>query len=390
MKQIAKDRMTLSVISFSHMINDMYMNFLQVILPFLVISGIKIGKGTFLVSAFTVTSSIAQPVFGYIADKKNYKWLIVVGTLWMSILLCFVGIENNYLLLLVTVSIAGLGTAAFHPQASSIVRTLSGAKKGFFQAIFIACGNVGWSLTPLIIVPLIQANSLKVTVFFFIPGLIASILLWLVADKTKTEPKVIQQKIATPMNIRFSEWKELIKIMVVVVCRSLVYFSLVAFLPLFLLQKNIPIITSSKLLFIMLFTGAVGGLIGGYISDKWSRKGVITISLILAGMFLWFFVTSVGIMSWIYLAIAGAALLASFSVTVVLAQEIFKGKAAFASGLMLGLGTGIGGLGVGIFGIMTEHVGINSVIKTLICIPIIAGLFSLTIKKQNTINPGDA
>jgi FSR family fosmidomycin resistance protein-like MFS transporter len=308
----------------------------------------------------------------------------------MSILLCFVGIENNYLLLLVTVSIAGLGTAAFHPQASSIVRTLSSAKKGFFQAIFIACGNVGWSLTPLIIVPLIQANSLKVTVFFFIPGLIASILLWLVADKKKTEPKVIQQKIATPMNIRFSEWKELIKIMVVVICRSLVYFSLVAFLPLFLLQKNIPIITSSKLLFIMLFTGAVGGLIGGYISDKWSRKGVITISLILAGMFLWFFVNSGGIMIWIYLAIAGAALLASFSVTVVLAQEIFKGKAAFASGLMLGLGTGIGGLGVGIFGIMTEHVGINSVIKTLICIPIIAGLFSLTIKKQNTINPGGA
>jgi len=238
MKQIAKDRVTLSVISFSHMINDMYMNFLQVILPFLVISGIKIGKGTFLVSAFTLTSSIAQPVFGYIADKKKYKWLIVVGTLWMSILLCFVGIENNYLLLLVTVSIAGLGTAAFHPQASSIVRTLSSAKKGFFQAIFIACGNVGWSLTPLIIVPLIQANSLKVTVFFFIPGLIASILLWLVADKKKTEPKVIQQKIATPMNIRFSEWKELIKIMVVVICRSLVYFSLVAFLPLFLLQKN--------------------------------------------------------------------------------------------------------------------------------------------------------
>jgi FSR family fosmidomycin resistance protein-like MFS transporter len=40
-----------------------------------VVAGLGISKGAFLVSAFTLTSSVLQPVFGYLVDQKNQRWL---------------------------------------------------------------------------------------------------------------------------------------------------------------------------------------------------------------------------------------------------------------------------------------------------------------------------
>jgi FSR family fosmidomycin resistance protein-like MFS transporter len=62
--------------------------------------------------------------------------------------------------------------------------------------------------------------------------------------------------------------------------RSFCYFGLVVFLP--YQQQNISLIAGSHYLSLMLFAGAVGGLIGGYISDIIGRKPVIVDSLILA------------------------------------------------------------------------------------------------------------
>src|SRR5574344_2791682 len=86
-------------VSLAHLTNDWYMNYLQTILPFLVASGLSISKSAFLITAFTITSSILQPVFGYLVDKKKQRWMVYVGTIWMGLLLSLVGVIHNYFLL---------------------------------------------------------------------------------------------------------------------------------------------------------------------------------------------------------------------------------------------------------------------------------------------------
>ena len=61
-------------LAIAHMLNDWYMNFIQTLLPFIVALGMGIGKAAFLISAFTTTASILQPVFGYLVDQKNQQW----------------------------------------------------------------------------------------------------------------------------------------------------------------------------------------------------------------------------------------------------------------------------------------------------------------------------
>ncbi|TEB07283.1 Major Facilitator Superfamily protein [Pelotomaculum schinkii] len=112
--------------------------------------------------------------------------------------------------------------------------------------------------------------------------------------------------------------------------RSFCYFGLVAFLPLYYQQQNISLIAGSHYLSLMLFAGAVGGLIGGYISDIIGRKPVIVDSLILATPLLYLYLNSSGALSYFLVILAGTFLLSSFSVTVVLAQDILKENKAMA------------------------------------------------------------
>ncbi|MBF0495273.1 MAG: MFS transporter [Deltaproteobacteria bacterium] len=369
-------------ISLAHLLNDWYMNYIQTLLPFMVAAGLSVSKGAFLISAFTITSSLLQPVFGYLVDQKNQRWMVYVGTLWMAMLLCLVGVLNNYWLLIITVTLAGLGTSAFHPQASAMITTLSAGRRGFFQGLFVSAGNVGWALTPLIVVPFTHTYGLKSTPLFVLPGVLVAMLLWFTAPRDLVRTKSVPSPLWPILRL---VWPELVKVVLVVACRSLTYFGLVSFFPLYLQQKNVSLITGSRLLFVMLFAGAMGGMVGGHLSDRFGRKAVIVFSLISAGPLFYLFLGTSGFLSYVLLALAGACLLASFSVTIVIAQEIIAKNAAMAAGLMLGFGIGIGGLGVGLVGLLAEHLGLDYAIHLLIWMPILAGLGGLRLKGGKTL-----
>lgn len=364
-------------ICLAHLCNDWYMNYLQSLLPFLVAAGLGVSKGAFLISAFTVTSSLLQPVSGYLVDQRGQRWLVYAGTLWMAALLGLVGVLHSYALLLAIVTLAGLGTAAFHPQASAMISAVSGSRKGLFQALFITSGNMGWALTPLVLVPFIQSYGLEVTPLCVLPGVLAAALLWLYA------PRITAPRRSTPPPFWTSVRPvlgELTKVVLVVACRSLAYFSLVAFLPLYLQDRNISLLTGSRLVFLMLASGALGGLLGGYLSDLFGRKVVIVTSLVAASPLLYLFLRAGGLLSYLFLGLGGAALLASFSVTIVIAQEVVFKNAAMAAGLMLGFGIGIGGLGVGLVGLIVESLGTRYAVELLVWVPLVAGLLGLSIR----------
>jgi FSR family fosmidomycin resistance protein-like MFS transporter len=357
------------------------MNFIQTLLPFLVAKGLGVSRGAFLISAFTITSSLLQPVSGYLVDQKNQRWLVYAGTLWMALLLSLLGVIENYPLLVLIVTLAGLGTAAFHPQASAMVTAVSGEKRGFFQSLFVTAGNVGWALTPLMAVPFVQTYGLEMTPLFAVPGVLTAILLWFTAPTVASEAKTAPPPLWPTLR---SAWGELARIVLVVAIRAMAYFSLVAFLPLYLQQQNFSLLTGSRLLFLMLFSGAMGGLVGGYLSDLFGRKAIIVGTLVLSSPLFYFFLNTSGMLSYLLLGLAGAALLASFSVTIVAAQEVISKNAAMASGLMLGFGIGIGGLGVGLVGLAAERLGIVYAVHIVIWLPLLAGLLGLTLKSRTS------
>jgi len=360
------------------------MNLVSVLLPFFAIAGLSVSKGAFLVSGFTITSSLLQPVFGALSDRNNRQWLVFTGTLWMAFMLSMIGLTTNYQFLMIIVALGGLGTAAFHPQASAMVATCSPTHKTFIQAIFIASGNIGWALTPLLAVPLVQKFGLTVTPVFIVPGILICIFMWF---STRHIALPVRPKVSgSILSVLKQNRKELTKIMLIVALRSLTYFSLIAFLPIYLLQKGIPLVRGGQMVFLMLFTGSLGGLLGGFIADKVGRKMVIVCSLSLATPFFYLFLISAGWLSVVFLGLAGAFLLATFSITVAAAHQVIRNNAGLASGLTLGFGTGIGGLGVGIMGLITHYLNVSVAIDILIVLPLVAALLGISLTNEKVVS----
>ncbi|MBP1764913.1 MAG: transporter [Firmicutes bacterium] len=373
----------IGILSLAHMFNDMYSNYLPQMLPFLVVlhPEFTVTRAAILVSAFTISSSLVQPLFGYFLDRQGKRWLVHVGTLWMAGMLSVTGLVQNYWLLVVLSGLAGLGTAAFHPQASTMINVLSGERKAVLLSAFVAFGNFGFALGPLLLVPLFQTYGLQATVVTIIPGIFVAVLLLFFAPRNNVL-NGSNPSFAAVCNSLKSAQRELLMIIGVIAIRSLAYTALLTTLPLYFKEQNLSNIAASHMVTLMLFAGAIGGITGGFLSDRYGRKELTVSSLLLSTpLFLAFYYTQ-GIVSTLFLALGGAALLASFSVTVVAAQEAIPDNKALASGLTMGFAGGIGGLAVISIGRIGDIWGLSSAVYVIFLLPLLAGMIGLFMKKR--------
>ncbi|MGB4586542.1 MAG: MFS transporter [Rectinemataceae bacterium] len=373
----------IGVLTVSHMLNDLYSNYLPQMLPFLMASlnGFTITKAAILTASFTITSSIVQPVFGYFVDNTGRRWLVHVGTLWMALMLSLTGIVGSYWMLVVLSSLAGLGTAAFHPQAASMMNLLSGKHKAVLFSIFSAFGNIGFALGPLLLVPLFQAFGLRATLVTVIPGILVAVFLFFFAPRIQLSTKAVPSFQTVLASVKAAS-RQLVPIVAIIAVRSLAYTGMLTLLPLYFAEKQLSAIAASHLVTIMLFSGAVGGIIGGFISDRYGRKPLIVVSLIMSTPFFFAFLSTQGPLSIVFLALAGACLLASFSVTVVAAQEAIPDNTALAAGISMGLAGGLGGLAVIFIGRIGDLWGLPLAVFLLFSLPVLAGLIGLSIQKK--------
>jgi len=373
----------IGILSLAHLLNDLYGNFLPQMLPFLVVllPDFTATRAAIIISAFTITSSLIQPLFGYFLDRQGKRWLVHMGTLWMAIMLSLTGIVQNYWLLVILAALAGLGTAAFHPMATSMVNALSGDRKAVLLSTFVAFGNFGFALSPLLLVPLFQTYGLQASIVTIIPGILVTILLFVFSPHSNVSNSTTPSLLVVINSLK-SAARELIAIISVIAIRSLAYTGMLTILPLYFKSQNLSNIAGSHLLSIMLFAGAFGGILGGFISDYYGRKPLIVGSLVISTPLFFAFFYTQGVLSLIFLALAGAALFASFSVTVVAAQEVIPNNKALAAGLTMGFAGGIGGLAVIIIGRIGDIWGLSSAVFVLFLLPMVAGLIGFFMKSR--------
>jgi len=372
---VQSDFKTVAILGAGHTVNDSYMNFFQPLLPLIMSSlGLSITAVGFMTTFFSVTSSLSQLVIGGLTDRFGVRYFIFLGPLLAAISMSSIGLIKNYTLLIVVISLAGLGVAAFHPPASAMVGHIGGNRRGGSMSLFILGGNIGFALMPLLVVPLVYTFGLSATPVLAIPGIVVAILLYM-----HTPEVTLNHRPATVsfINTARIQLKPFLSLLGTVAFRSLSFFGLVTFLPILLDQRGFSPLTSGAVLSVLAFSGAFGGLLGGFVSDNLGRKPVIVTSLLLAVPFLNLALKSDSVMLIFWLALAGASLLASFSVAVVAAQEIFPDNKATASSLALGFGLGLGGLGVGLIGILADMVGLERAIFTISFLPLIAAGFAL-------------
>jgi FSR family fosmidomycin resistance protein-like MFS transporter len=171
--------------------------------------------------------------------------------------------------------------------------------------------------------------------------------------------------------------------MALIMSRSTLSYAMLALLPFLFKQRGVPATYGAAALTVMLFAGGIGGLIGGFLSDRFGRRVVLFVSFLVAAPLFLAAIYSGGLASMTFLALGGAALFGSASLLTVEAQALMPAHAAVAAGMMLGVSMGVGGLLVGPTSALAQTYGIVPVLTAVSLLPLPGSLMTLSLTRAS-------
>lgn len=384
-----------SLLGAGHFFSDFYNNFLPALLPVVMLKlGLSLTLSGMLVMAYSVVSSVLQPIAGYIIDKHGYAWLILVTTPVSALFICLAGLADSKFTLFLLVSLAGLASSVFHPLAAKLMgKVVTAETKGTAMSVFVFGGNVGFAVAPAVIMYCLHTAGTASLVWLIIPGLLITAACYL-AGLHKVDISPASKGLQT--DVLGEPWyksRGLWLLNIVSGLRSWMQVALPTFLPLMLAGAGQPPAVQASMLTVFLLGAAAGALTGGWVGDKIGRKTAFIGSLVLCLPVTYLFLIDVSpsLLSYCLLGASGALLQSPAPTSVVWAQELIPGNAAMASGMMLGLAFGLGGVGAAITGALADRIGLEaallySLISLGVAIVLAFAIPSTDKKRQTLIN----
>jgi FSR family fosmidomycin resistance protein-like MFS transporter len=364
------DRRHIFGVTFGHFLNDFHMAWLAPLLPLLVQRfDLSLTLAGLLGTILNTSSALSQPLFGLAADRLSRSHLVALGPVLTVAAMTLTGVLPSYPALVVALFCAGIGTAIFHPQGAATAGFYSGSRRAAGLAIFVAGGELAYSLGPLYIAALVQWQGLSWTLIAGLPGIIAVLLfagtIWRWPTARPARAGSIRDALASQRRMLGLLW-------VYVVVRSVVSTSFLTFLPLLLRERGLSLVAGGTAVFLFGGIGAAGGMTGGVLAEWLGRRAVLMLSLLLSvPLMALYLVTPLG---WgvLLLPLAGILLYTSAPVTVVMAQEGLPQHASLASSIVMGLAWGIGGLGLTAVGAIADAVGLRSTLLLILGLTVVA------------------
>jgi FSR family fosmidomycin resistance protein-like MFS transporter len=340
--------------------------------PLLHLSYTKTGA---VVLAATITSALAQPLFGRWSDRHVMTWLLPVGIAAAAIGIAFAPSMHSYPLVLLLVSISGLGVGAFHPEAMKIARYASGERRASGIAVFQTGGNLGIALGPLIAgVALTLAGAVGGLVLL-VPGAVVTLLLVL---HFAALARVRRAGVAETRRLAEPDRPGPFKLLLATIgLRSVSYYGLFTFVPLWEVAHGHSKGFGTALLSLVLFAGAFGTLCMGPLADRYPHRILLAATLSVTPVFVLFFVLGSGAVSAIAIVLAGATTVSSFGLTTVMGQEYLPSRIALASGMTVGFAMGLGGVAVVMLGVVADSIDLRAALLCTAVAPALGALISL-------------
>lgn len=382
----------LVICGISHFLNDMIQSIIPSIYPILKanfdFSFAQIGLITLV---FQMTSSILQPFTGLYADRHPRPYALSVGMCFTLTGLLLLAFANNYLAILISVSIVGFGSSVFHPTASRVTQMASGGKKSLAQSIFQVGGNGGSALGPLLAAIIILPYGQHSISWFALAALLAALIMIRLGAWYKVRLKyIVKHPQKTPgLNTNISKRAKYgaLAILILLVFSKYFYTSCItSYFTFFLIDKfGVSVRASQLFLFVFLAAFAIGTVAGGMLGDRFGRKYVIWFSILGAAPFA-LAMPYVGL-TWTIICcfLSGLIIASAFSSIVVYATDLMPDKVGMIAGVFFGLMFGLGGLGSAFFGWLADKTSIEFIFQVSAFLPllgIIAGLLPNTQKTK--------
>jgi FSR family fosmidomycin resistance protein-like MFS transporter len=347
------------------------------------------------IGLYQTMGAISQPFFGWLADRYGGRWQLGLGVTWtigFLVLAIFAAQSGDFYLFLVPFVLASFGSAAFHPIGAKYAAITATRQAATATAFFFLFGQFGLGTGPLLtgaILDRFGLIGLPVLALFAIPILL--FILTTAGPKGEVKPAVPQSK-SSPDIVRAERrvipWGPIGILVIHTFCRSWAQNGTVSFIPKLFQDKGWDPTTYGALLSTMWVASAIAGVLAGNAADRWGRRQVVFVVMILAAAPLYFLpITDVTTSAFILALLVGGLTGAPHSITVVIAQAMLPGKQATASGLILGLIFGMGALATFAIGGLADLWTLEQAMQVGAGMSLLAGVSALALPKTRAPEP---
>lgn len=374
----------------AHGLNDAMQSIISAIYPLLKSNlNLTYGEIGLIALTYQISSSIMQPLFGYVFDKKPAGWFLPVGLCCTMCGLILIAFSGGLYSVMGAVFVSGIGSSIMHPEASRITSLASGGKRGLAQSIFQVGGSTGFALGPLLAALFVREQTCVAK--FAVLAVLAMVSFvpacrWysrrIAARETSLPVSNAAESGALP---RRTVWFVMAILMFLVFSKNFYTVSFSNYYTFYLMSKfGVSIETSQVMLFVFLLSTALGTLVGGPVGDKYGRRLVIWWSILGSAPFAlampyanfeWTVALSV---------IIGLIMSSAFSAILVYAQELLPMKVGLVSGIFFGFAFGIAGVSSAVLGKIADATDIQFVYNLCSFFPLL-GIVAYFLPRVRTI-----
>jgi FSR family fosmidomycin resistance protein-like MFS transporter len=376
-----------TAVTVGHFVIDIFNSMGGVLVTFLSIplalSTAQIGLA---LSAYSLLAAITQPLFGWLADKIGSRWLGPGSVTWtisfMALAVFMAQTTNNFILFMIPFSLAAIGSGAFHPLATMHSTTAVASQAAMGTGMFFLFGQGGLAGGPILgglMLDHIGMVGVYVMVFLTIPFLV---FMTYAMRHTSVQPapepaphsNITQARIANKESPR---WGAIAMLALITGLRSWVFLGTVNFLPKMFQDMGWEATAYGLITGAYWIASGITGVIGGNLADRWGRRQVVFVTLLLGSVPIYFLPLHDNWVAFVLAIISGGLLGASHSILIVIAQALLPGRRAFASGVTLGYLFGTGALAAWGMGALADIWGLNSVIQAGAVVGVATALLAL-------------
>lgn len=360
---LSNSRFGIGLLTAGHFFNDFYASFLPVLLPLIIPKlGLTLTLSGLLIMLLSFTSNVLQPFFGYFIDRRNWQSLLITAVPFGALTMCALGFVNHIAVLFLLIAVTGFAVSLYHPLGLAMTGRIAPPHRlGLALSIFVGGGNLGCALAPLLLVYYLDSYGLDHLLYLSIPPFLLAALI-AASGLHRLSKAPMQQTEAAPLSLgKILCQKNILKLNLAMGLRCWTQSAIAMFLPVLMVSNGYSNIYAGIMLSVFLTGAAIGGLYGGYLGDKLGYKRVITVSLALDILpTLYFFsANELNLLTAVALFFCGAGLQTSAPGSIVWARQLLPGYAGIASGMMLGLAFGLGGIGSAITGALGDLIGLH-------------------------------
>lgn len=380
------------IISLGHLSCDINGGALPTLLPYLAaMHDFDYQTAGGLMFAYSVASSIVQPVFGLLSDKVRTPIFAPLGVLLAGLGIGLCGLLDSYAAIFAALVLSGIGGALFHPEGARYANRVSAGRQGTGLSIFSVGGNSGFVVGPLLVTAATGLFGLRGTLAFALLSLVMSILLFrLLVGHTPPAGQVAAQAAAQTDAQGSNDWRAFGVLTLVIMSRSILFLGLNSYIPLY--WTDVFAASKADAGFILTFfcgVGVTSNVLGGMLADRVGYSRVIRLAyLVCLPALLLFPRTESPWLAALLLAPLAVGLFAPFSAMVVLGQKYLARNVGLASGVTLGLALSVGGIATPVLGYVADHYGgLPTAMLCLAPVAIVGGLAACFLRDPAQADP---